>query len=128
MLALVHVVLLSRIDPVGLAFDARFRAAADGAGAFGAKDVIRVLVVAAFHLAAGQKGAHAVRINVVDFEVIEDIDAPGRNRAASDADASQRRLIAHHPSDLVGAVYGLLDDAVAAEPDEVVPVADLPFD
>ena len=33
----------------------------------------------------------------------------------------------HHPGDLVCAMHCLLDEAVAAEPYEVVPVSDLPF-
>ena len=127
-LPLVHVVLLAGEGPVGLAFDARHGAAADGAGAFGAQDVIGILVVAARDLAVGQEGAHAVRVDVVDFEVVVDVAALGRNRAAADADAAHRRLVVHRPRDLVDAVDRLLHQAVAAQPHEVVPVADLPLD
>jgi len=62
--------------------------------------------VAAFYLAIRQKRAHAVCIEVIDLEVIVDIPTLGRNRAAADSDAAQRRLVAHGPGDLVGAVHG----------------------
>ena len=47
---------------------------------FGAEHVVGVLVVAAVDLAVGQEGAHAVRVEVIDLEVIVDIAALGRNR------------------------------------------------
>ena len=43
--------------------------------------------------------------------------------AAAHGDAAHRRLVVHRPGDLVDAMNGLLDQAVAAEPHEVVPVA-----
>src|SRR5437588_224600 len=72
-LALVHVVLLARKCPVGLAFDARHRTAADRARAVRAHHVIGGLVVASGNLAVGEEGSHAVRIEVVDFEVVVDV-------------------------------------------------------
>src|SRR5262249_53713646 len=114
--------------PARLAFNSRIRTAADGAGAFGAQNVVRVFVVAADHLPVRYEGPHAVRIDVVDLEVVENIAAFGRDCAAADADAAHRRLVVHEPGNFVDAVNRLFDEAVAAEPDEVVPVADLPLD
>src|SRR5262249_59426069 len=44
------------------------------------------------------------------------------------ANAAHRRLIVQRTCDLVDAVNGLFNKAVATEPDEVVPVANLPLD
>ena len=60
MFALIHVVLLAAPGPVGLAFDARNRAAADGERGIGTQNVVGVLVVAAFNLAIGNEGANAM--------------------------------------------------------------------
>src|SRR2546427_718000 len=126
MLALVHVIRRPGESPVGFAFDAWLGAAAEGARAVGAQHIVGILVVAALNLAIGEERADAVRIDVVDLEVIVDIPAFGRNCATAHADAAYGRLVPHRPGDLVGAVDGLFHQAVAAKPDEVVPVANLP--
>src|SRR4029453_13200178 len=91
-------------------------------------DVVERAVVAAGRLAVGEKNPVAVWESVTDGEVVVDVAAIRGNGAATDTDCALRRLILHDPHDLVGVVHGLLDQAVAAEPREVVPVANLPLD
>jgi len=47
--------------------------------------------------------------------------------AATDTDSCDRRNVFHAPAELVHAVHGLLDKAIATEPGEVIPIADLPL-
>ena len=109
---LVHIVLLSAEDPVGLALNARLGAAADGASAIRPEHVVGVLVVAAFVLPVRHEGSGAVRINVVDFEVIEDVAALGRNGASAHPDTTHGRFVVHGPRDLVDAMDRLFHQAV----------------
>src|SRR5688572_30012109 len=74
------------------------------------------------------KGTCTIRINVVDFEVIENIATVRRNLSSSNGDATDRIGVAERPADFVDAVNGLLDQAIAGQPSEVIPIADLPFD
>lgn len=128
MLILVHVVLLAFESPGVGAFDAGKGAAADGDGAFGAEDVVAIFVVAARNLAMDDMGAAVLRIQIVDLDVIENVAALGRNVAAADGGATDWRFVAVGPLDFVDGVNSLLHKAVARDPGEVVPIAELPLD
>src|SRR6185437_3456453 len=82
-LALVHVVFLARPRPVGFAFDLRCWAAANSASPIGSENVIGILVVAAYDLPVCKECAHAIRVEVVDLEMIVDVTAFGRNHTAT---------------------------------------------
>ena len=79
-------------------------------------------------LAAGQEGPNPVRIQVIHLEVIEDIAVVRGNLPTANCHATLGWLVSHGPGDLVRTVDRLFNQAVAAQPDEVVPVSDLPFD
>ncbi len=96
--------------------------------AVGAHHVVERAVVAAGRLAVGEEHPVPVGVHEVGLEVVVDVAAVGGNRTATDGHARGRRLILHHPHDLVGVVDGLLDEAVTRQPREVVPVAHLPLD
>lgn len=85
MLGLVHVVALAGIGPIRLARDARQRTSSDGARSLRAENVIGVLVIATFDLAAAEESAHVIRIKIIHLEVIVDVAALGRNLAAPTA-------------------------------------------
>src|SRR5258707_8100972 len=116
MFVLIHVVLLALEGPRLFAGDARQRTAADGAGALRPKNVVGVFVPAVLDLAGSEERPEIIRIEVIRFEVIVDVPALRRNLAAADGDATERRLVMHGPGDLVGAVHGLLHQAVSAQP------------
>ncbi len=126
-LTLIHVVLRAAPGPVRFTFDARRQGTFERAIAIGTHDVIGVFVVAAFRLAIDDESAEAVRVEVIDGEMIINVAAFGRNFATAYSDATDRRFVFHGPGDFVHAMNGLFDDAIAAEPNEVVPVANLPL-
>src|SRR6185295_17902165 len=99
-LLLIHVILLPAVGPGGFSLDARTGAFSDGAGAFGAEHIVGILVVAADNLAVGHKGADTVGVEVVDFEVIEDVAAFGRDGTSAYADATHGSLVVHRPGNL----------------------------
>jgi hypothetical protein len=60
--------------------------------------------------------------------VVEDVAVFRFDLATAGADAGDGCFVTHGPDDFIDAVDGLLDEAVAAEPGEVVPVPHLPLD
>ena len=127
MLVLIHVVLHAFESPRVGAFDARKRAAANGHRTFGAQNVVAVFVMATGNLAMHHVRASALRVQVVYFDMVEDIAALGRNRAATDRRATNGRLIAKSPLHFIHGVDALFHQAIAAHPAEVIPIAQLPL-
>ena len=97
MLVLIHVVFLAAEGPDLVALPVNnpgVRSSADGESAFGANDVVGVLVVASIDLPAAEKSADIVRILVVDLEVIEDIAALRGDLPSTDSGATDGRFVA----------------------------------
>ena len=128
MLFLVHIALLAAEHPGVLSLDPRHQPATNGQATLGAQNVVGVLAVASGDLPAAQKGANTLGIEIVQLEVVEYVAVVGGNLPTADRHAALGRVVAHRPSNLVRAVDGLLDEAVPGEPDEVVPIPDLPLD
>src|SRR6185369_10988036 len=97
-------------------------------GSLGADDIVRIVREAVRDLSLGHRRAGPVRPLVEDIDMVEDIALIVGVDSASGTDAADRRDIFHRPEDLVDAMAGLFDQAVAAEPYKVIPVADLPLD
>ena len=81
-------------------------------------------------LAALAEHRDAVRVFELDGEVVEDVAVAfaGAGLPAAEAGDGFDRVRAEDPIHDVEVVDVLLDDVVAGEPGEVVPVADLPLD
>ena len=94
----------------------------------GADDRLRNVVLTALDLAGHAHDVHAVRELVVDGEVVVALAVLGLadHLPAAHADGPNG-VGADGPAGHVQVVHVLLDDVVAAEPEEVVPVADLVF-
>src|SRR5260370_15113596 len=125
-LRLVHVVFRAVIFP-GLFADNLMpvaRAIHD-AFAFGSGDVLRFIVVATGLLAAIVETARSVFILINNGEVVVDIAQRGPHLAAAVAGYPRGWRVAHRPGHHVEAVDRLLDDMVAGEPTELIPVAQL---
>ncbi len=94
--------------------------------AFGAVRNTAEAIPAAAYVSAEQKHLRAVTVGVLDGVVIEDLAVVGTDPHLPAPDAlGFEGVILHGPVDKVEGVDGLLDDQVAAEPVEVVPVAHL---
>src|SRR5437588_9886188 len=102
--------------------------AAEPSDAFRASDVVLGLAVAAGNLSLRHEAAHSVGPLVIHLDVIVDVAVVIRSLPSADGGALQRRLVLHRPNHFVDAVNRLLDESIAAEPHEVVPIADLPLD
>ena len=126
----VHVIVLLFFKaPAVLAGD-EDAVAVDDALALGAGDVVGVLAVAAGDLAAADGGVASVAVVIDAGEVVVDVialRAGEGNLASAVAHAGEGVFVAKGPADFVHAVDGLLHDAVAAEPGEVIPVPDHPL-
>ncbi len=97
--------------------------------ALGAPDDVVDIVGAARLLAATGKDLGPVGVFVGDAEVVKDVAVlfAGPRLAAADADALDRRFVAHDPRGFVEAMDVLLGVVIAREPSEVEPVAVLVF-
>ena len=86
-------------------------------------------VLAAVDLAALAEHGHAVRILVLDGEVVVDVAVAvaAAHLPAAEAGHGADGMRAEDPVHDVQVVDVLLDDVVAGEPGEVVPVAELPL-
>ena len=86
------------------------------------------LVIAAVDLPALAEHAHPIRVFEFDGEMIVDVTVL---LAAARLPTTQRnrpdRMLAQNPVDDVQVVHVLLDDVIATQPGEVIPVAQLPF-
>ena len=102
--------------------------AAEPSDAFRAGDVVLGLAVAAGNLSLRHEAAHSVGPLVIHLDVIVDVAVVIRSLPSADGGALQRRQVFHRPHHFVDAVNRLLDESIAAEPHEVVPIADLPLD
>ena len=93
-----------------------------------AAEGFRNVVLAAGNLPAITRHVDAVRVLVVDREVVVDVavDRIGAHLAAAQADRA-RGMSAERPIDRVQVVHVLLDDVIATQPGEVIPVAQLPL-
>ena len=94
--------------------------------ALGPDDLLLDPVGAPLGLPAHAHHAHAVRVFVLDREVVEDVAVLRRHAHLPSAHADDvLRQVADRPVDDVEVVHVLLDDVVAGKPRKVIPVADL---
>src|SRR5207245_7230125 len=91
---------------------------------FGTHQIIRVIGVSITDLPLAEESTDIIGEFIDDKHVIEDI-ALVRCLAAPDRDRFEWRLILERPGDFIDAVAGLLHKAIPAEPNEIVPIAQL---
>ena len=127
MFALIHIVLLTFITPRIFAFNPGIRAATNGDNAFGTGNVIGIFVVATYHLTVGHGSSSIVWVKVIHLEVIENVAAFSRYLSSTNCHATDRWLIVKRPGNFIDGVNGLFHQAIAAQPCEVIPIANLPF-
>ncbi len=98
-------------------------------GAFGAEDGFFDFVVAVIDLAALAEHADAVGVFEFDGEVVVDMAIDGGGTGLAPAEAGGADGVGlEDPVDDIEVMDVLFDDVITAEPGEVVPVAELPFD
>src|SRR5205814_9745948 len=118
----------SFLMPGRFAGEYRAAPAAEQSDAVRAGDVVLGLAVAAGNLAFCHEAAHTAGPLVIHLDMIVNVAFVIRSLPSADRGALQRRLVLHRPNHFVDAVNRLLDESIAAEPHEVVPIADLPLD
>lgn len=98
-------------------------------GAFGAEDGFFDFIVAVIDLAALAEHADAVGVFEFDGEVVVDVAIDGGGSGLASAEAGGADGVGlEDPVHDIEVMDVLFDDVVTAEPGEIVPVAELPFD
>lgn len=126
-LQVVHVLFFATEAPAFRTVDDRARAFANGECALGALNHVHRSTEAALDLTGAEVAEDVVIPFVGGVEVVENVAGFSSNLSASSADACLRWLVAHRPAEFIDAVDGLFYDAIATEPGEVIPVAQLPL-
>lgn len=127
MFDLVHVGAIAAEAPWVLSGDSG-DAAVEAGGAFGADDDEVIFAVAPGDLALGEESEGPVGPGVIGFDMIVDIAAFDGELTAADGGGGGGHDLVHGPGEPVSGMDGLFDEAIAAEPVEVVPIADHPLE
>jgi len=127
-LEVVHALGRARLAPVpGIFAEDLGRAGAELRDALGPVDRVAGEVVGIEILTPFDVGGRVVRVFVSDAEVVVDVALMVGAGATTGAEGGHGLRILESPGDAVDVVATLLDDAVTAQPGEVVPVGDLPL-